>query len=68
MTVNHQINFVNPINGAHTQNVESQWSRFKKFIKHSHGLNIVDNDRYNDYLLESMWRQEFGDKKGSDIL
>ena len=29
--VNHKYNFVDPITGVHTQNIENLWSQFKKF-------------------------------------
>jgi hypothetical protein len=60
MTVNHSLNFVDPHTGAHTQNIENTWMRFKKKVK-SHGLNTADNDRY-DYLQEFMWRNQFGNR------
>lgn len=44
LTENYQMNFVDPTTGAYTQNVESQWTRFKKLIKKSYGLNIATND------------------------
>ncbi|VDK67022.1 unnamed protein product [Cylicostephanus goldi] len=57
LTVNHQVNFVNPQTGAHTQNIESHWQRFKRMAKQKCGIN---NRRYGDYLKEFLWRRMFG--------
>jgi hypothetical protein len=58
LTVNHSINFVDPVTGAHTQSIESKWQKFKHKIKKFYGLNQIEN--YNDYLKEFMWREAFG--------
>ena len=57
LTVNHRFNFVNPLNGAHTQNVESLWQKLKSEAKRCYGIN---NPKYKDYLKEFMWRRQFG--------
>ena len=62
LTVNHSMNFVDPITGSHTQSIENTWGRFKKKIKKSHGLTVANNDRYTDYLQEFMWRQVFSNR------
>ena len=62
LTVNHSVNFVDPVSGEHTQNVENMWMRYKRKVKSSMGLNTPTSDRYNNYLQEFIWRQAFGEK------
>lgn len=57
LQVNHQLNFVNPQTGCHTQNIESFWQKFKAVAKRKYGIN---NRRYSDYMAEFLWRREFG--------
>ncbi|EPB75044.1 hypothetical protein ANCCEY_05864 [Ancylostoma ceylanicum] len=57
LTVNHQLHFVDPRSGAHTQNIECHWQKFKSLAKRKYGIN---NRRYKDYLSEFLWRQQFG--------
>ncbi|VDL81734.1 unnamed protein product [Nippostrongylus brasiliensis] len=49
LTVNHQVNLVDPSSGAHTQNIECHWQKFKAMNKRKYGIN---NRRYADYLSE----------------
>lgn len=51
-TVNHSVNFVNPLNGTHTQNVESLWNKLKKRIKKENGCSV---NSLNNKLREWMW-------------
>ncbi|XP_074610696.1 uncharacterized protein LOC141865362 [Acropora palmata] len=53
-TVVHRDNFVDPITGIHTQEVESAWSRLKYHIKREKGIRALD---LQDFLNEEMWRQ-----------
>ncbi|XP_066924597.1 uncharacterized protein [Clytia hemisphaerica] len=52
-SVNHTYNFVNPANGAHTQNIESYWNKFKLVIKAMKGIEL---QYLQSYMDEFMWR------------
>jgi hypothetical protein len=55
-SVNHKQNFVDPITGIHTQNVESYWNKQKLSIKKMKGMKR----KYKEmYLWEFMWRDRF---------
>ena len=56
-TVNHSLNFVDPVSGTHTQNVESYWSRAKYKIKRMKGCHA---HQLTSYLDEFMWRERYG--------
>ena len=45
-TVNHRFNFVDPVTGVHTQNVESYWNRLKRKIKAMNGLREESLPRF----------------------
>ena len=57
LTVNHSVNFVDPVTGVHTQNIENTWMKAKCKQKKQFGLH---RSMLNSYLHEFMWRQEFG--------
>ena len=53
-TVVHRDNFVDPLTGIHTQEVESAWSRLKYYIKREKGIRALE---LQDFLNEEMqWR------------
>ena len=60
-TVNHSINFVDPITGVHTQNVESYWNRVKTKFKRMKG---VSSNQLALHLDEFMWRERHGSLQG----
>ena len=49
----HQDNFVDPLTGIHTQEVESAWVRLKYYIKREKG---VRGGEIQYFLNEQMWR------------
>ena len=53
-TVNHQENFINPVDGTHTQNIERLWRDLKAKKIHSYGIpsHAVDN-----YCMEFTWKR-----------
>ncbi len=56
-TVNHSLQFVDPVTGVHTQNVESYWQRVKHKIKRMKGCHA---HQIPSYLDEFMWRERYG--------
>ncbi|KHJ77366.1 hypothetical protein OESDEN_23014, partial [Oesophagostomum dentatum] len=61
LTVNYQVNFVDPGSGAH-KNTECHWQKFKNMAKRKYGIN---NRRYRDYLSEFLWKDVFGKREES---
>ena len=56
-TVNHSLEFVNPVTGVHTQNIESYWNHVKHKFKHMKGVHL---QQLPSYLDEFMWRERHG--------
>ncbi|KAG0441361.1 hypothetical protein DMUE_1099 [Dictyocoela muelleri] len=52
-TVNHSPRFVNPIEGVHTQNIESLWNELKRKLKGIMGIGI---GQLQGYLNEWIWK------------
>ena len=55
--VNHTYNFVDPITGTHTQNVESYWNRIKTKLKRMKGCTAT---QLPSYLDEFLWKERHG--------
>ena len=53
-TVNHSRNFVDPVTGAHTQNIERSWKAAKERNKRHNGTH---RDMLDSYMCEYMWRR-----------
>lgn len=53
-SVNHSLNFVDPVTGVHTQHIESYWNRVKIKLKRMRG---VTEEQLSSYLDEFMWRE-----------
>ena len=60
--VEHAANFLDPVTGVHTQEVESAWSRSKCKVKMRKGVRSYDSQ---SFLNEHMWRDWRG---GADVL
>ena len=56
-TVNHSLEFVDPVTGVHTQHVESYWNRCKTRFKTMKGCH---ESQLPSYLDEFMWRERHG--------
>ena len=56
LTVNHSLNFVDPVTQAHTNGVESIWNSAKTQFKTMRG---VSRKYLDSYLTEFMWRKNF---------
>ena len=57
-TVNHSINFIDPVSGAHTQTIESTWSFVKKMLR-KQGVMNTSSSLFQTYLPEYLWRWKF---------
>ena len=57
-TVNHSINFVDPVSGAHTQNIECTWSNVKQMMRKKCVMHTRE-DLFPTYLQEYLWRKKF---------
>ena len=55
LTVNHSINFVDPVTFANTQRVENMWMRAKRRNKRECGTR---KELLESYLIEFMWREK----------
>lgn len=64
LTVNHKLNFVNPVNSANTQRIESIWSTLKYKVKAMKGIygSVLPS-----YLYEWMWRLNVQSKCAENI-
>ena len=60
-TVNHSLNFVDPVTGIHTQHIESYWNRVKTKLKRMKGCH---EHQLASYLDEFMWRERYGTSGG----
>jgi len=65
LTVNHEVNFVDPVTGATTNHVESMWGRAKLRNKKECGTSRT---HLASYLIEFMWRAKFGDDPFQNLL
>jgi len=56
-TVNHSLNFRDPVTGVHTNNIESYWNRVKTKLKRMRGCH---RHQLPSYLDEFMWFERHG--------
>lgn len=52
-TVNHSVNFVDPVTGANTQRIERSWKAAKERNKRQNGTH---RHMLDSYMCEYMWR------------
>ena len=60
-TVDHSLNFVDPLTGAHTQEIESTWAATKKMMRKK-GVMGTSVELFPTYLQEYLWRNRFKDE------
>ena len=53
LTVNHKKNFVDPLTGCHTQDIESNWNACKQFLRKK---NVRTREKYQSYIHEWCFR------------
>lgn len=59
-TVNHSVQFLDPVTGVHTNHIESYWNRVKSKLKRMKGCS---KDLLDSYLDEFLWRERYGSAK-----
>jgi len=59
-TVNHSLNFVDPITGANTQRIERLWKNAKERNKRQNGTH---RHMLRSYMCEFMWRRRIKAKE-----
>ena len=64
LTVNHSLNFIDPDMGAHTQRMENTWWGIKQSMPHTG----TSNDLFSSYLLEWLWRKQYGEDSFGNII
>ena len=57
------MNFIDPVSGAYTQNIESYWNRVKLNLK---GMRGTNRNMLPGYLDEFMWRKRYGGNTAAD--
>lgn len=65
LTVNHSLNFVDPVTLAHTNRVENLWMRAKRRNKRECGTRT---DLLNSYFQEFIWRSRYSENSFENIL
>ncbi len=55
-TVNHSVNFVDPVTGTHTQSIESHWGCTKRMMR-KQGVENTSKEQFLSYLWEFLWRR-----------
>jgi len=65
LTVNHRHNFVNPITGAHTQNIERSWRSAKERNKRQCGTS---RGQLESYLDTFMWETRLDQRDPFDVI
>lgn len=65
-TVNHQLNFVNPVDHTvHTNTIEGAWGNVKNKIRNMHGTS---DDHFDSYLTEYIFRRFFSENIFGNLL
>ena len=64
-TVNHSENFVDPITGTHTQNIERYWLTMKEMRNRHKG---VSRSEVESYVAEAVWRHNEGVKNRNSFI
>ncbi|RCN39711.1 hypothetical protein ANCCAN_14371 [Ancylostoma caninum] len=55
-TVNHSVNFVDPVTGVNTQRIENTWSHLKAKIRSRHRLK---GELWDDHFHVVLWKWQF---------